>query len=254
VTPPFQLICLGVGDAFSEVYYHTSFLLLAGESRLQIDCPEPIRKILRESTAAAGVPTRLEDVDDFLITHLHADHCSAFETVCHYKRHRQGVLPHLHVSPEVMDVIWDQRLRAAMGHTRDMRTGQWRDNALSDFCVPHTLAHGAENQIGPFRIEIRQTQHIIPTVGVIARVGDASVGYACDTIFDLDHIAWLSSCDMIIHEWNTGPHTSLEDLMSLPEEIRAKLRLVHYPDDFDTASSPIPCLRQGGLYTIAKSQ
>ena len=250
MTETFELITLGVGDAFSEYHYHTSFLLLAGGRRLQIDCPEPIRKILRESTHQAGRPTRLEEIDDFILTHLHADHASAFETICHHMKHFHEKKVRLHTSAEVLEVLWPQRLIATMGNAVNVRTGEPVHNRPEDYYEAHTLAANGESAIGPFHVSTRRTKHMIPTIGLIVRVGDLRLGYSCDTIFDPDHIEWLSGCDMIIHETNVGPHTDIRELAALPSEIRAKMWLVHYPDDLDVDSAPIQCLRQGSLHTI----
>ena len=50
-----RLLCLGNGDAFSSLYYSTCFALESGERWLLVDCPHPIRKIVREGAAAAKV-------------------------------------------------------------------------------------------------------------------------------------------------------------------------------------------------------
>ncbi len=248
-----QLLTLGVGDAFTEINYHTGFVVMAGEHRVMIDGPEPIRRVLREASEMAGCRLRLEDINDFVLTHLHADHASAWETICHYKRHFQGVIPNLHTSPEVLDVLWEKRLSASMGASTNLDTGAVTSNTPDTYYRAHQLEYDRENSIGPFQVSIRRSRHMIPTVGVIVRLGDARVGYACDTIFDPDHIAWLSQCDLIIHETNHGPHTKLEELVALPEAIRRKIRLVHYPDDFDVEGSPIPCLRRGQLIPITRA-
>ena len=46
-----HVTALGVGDAFSARWYSTCLLVTAGENRLLIDCPHPIRKVLAESAA-----------------------------------------------------------------------------------------------------------------------------------------------------------------------------------------------------------
>lgn len=255
MTTPFRILTLGVGDAFSSRFYHTSFVLMAEGSHLLIDCPEPIRKILREASESVGEAVRIEDIDNILLTHLHADHASGFETICHFKRHfEDNGRANLFTSPEVLEVLWENRLSAVLGESIDPETGEKKQNRPEDYYSAHALRYDAENTIGPFQISIRRTRHVIPTVGVIARVGDLSVGYACDTIFDRDHIDWLSQCNMIIHECGNGPHTGLSDLLSLPEEIKAKMWLVHFADDFDVDGSPLKCLRQGQIYTVAESK
>ena len=61
-----------------------------------------------------------------------------------------------------------------------------------------------------------------------------------------DEIAFLEPADLIIHETNLGPaHTPYAALAALPAELRARMRLIHYADGFDTATSTITALREG---------
>jgi catalase-peroxidase len=47
---------------------------------------------------------------------------------------------------------------------------------------------------------------------------------------------------------NFGPaHTPYESLAALPAELRQRMRLIHYPDTFDTSSSVITPLREGDV-------
>src|SRR5437899_2892957 len=56
-------IPLGVGDAFSSLSY-SSCLALGFDGRfLLIDCPHPVRKMLREAAVQTGVPLDLDVVE-----------------------------------------------------------------------------------------------------------------------------------------------------------------------------------------------
>ncbi len=74
-----RLIPLGVGDAFSALNYTTCLALGVDDDWLLIDCPHPVRKMLREGSTAAGLPLDLDRVLAVAISHLHADHCSGLE-------------------------------------------------------------------------------------------------------------------------------------------------------------------------------
>jgi ribonuclease BN (tRNA processing enzyme) len=80
------------------------------------------------------------------------------------------------------------------------------------------------------------------------------VGYSADTAFDPSLIDWLSSADLLVHEVttlvHTGVHTPYEKLAALPAELLTKMRLIHYPDDFDAIGSVIEPLRQGQCFTL----
>ena len=80
--------------------------------------------------------------------------------------------------------------------------------------------------------------------------GRALLGISADTAFDPSLIAWLSEADLFVHETNYGVHTPYAALAALPAETRAKMRLIHYPDNFDTGASVIAPLRQGQRYEV----
>ena len=75
-------------------------------------------------------------------------------------------------------------------------------------------------------------------------------GYSADTAFDPDLIAWLAEADLVVHETNFGVHTPLSALMTVPQSVRNRMRLIHYPDMLDVESSPILCLREGQVLTL----
>src|SRR5437660_9163269 len=109
-----RVVVLGVGDAFSALSYSSCLALEAEGAWLLIDCPHPIRKVLREGGAAAGVPL---DVDNFcavVLTHLHADHCSGLEGMAFYARYRLKRRLPLFVHPEASARLWEGHLAASM--------------------------------------------------------------------------------------------------------------------------------------------
>ncbi|HEY8427763.1 MAG TPA: hypothetical protein VIL20_05285, partial [Sandaracinaceae bacterium] len=93
-------------------------------------------------------------------------------------------------------------------------------------------------------------RHHIPTTAFRIRAGGRTLGYSADTAFDPSLIAWLAEADLVVHETNYGIHTPYASLATLPAELRAKMRLIHYPDDFDLAASRIEPLVQGRRYAV----
>ena len=105
--------------------------------------------------------------------------------------------------------------------------------------------------IGPFCVECRPTPHSIPTSAFRVRVGGRCLACSADTGYDPDLIDWLAVADLIVHETNHSVwHTPYEKLAALPEGLRRRMRLIHYPDDFDQTSSVIEALRQGKVYAV----
>jgi ribonuclease BN (tRNA processing enzyme) len=249
-----HFIPLGVGDAFSALYYSSSLLVIANdesrEHRLLIDFPDPIRKVLRESSETTGLDLSIETIQATLLTHLHGDHVNGLECFGFYKRFVEGRRPLLAMAEPVLAELWDGRLRAAM---RQLKTphGTTHALALDDYFDIQVLAQAGSNVIGPFEVEIRPTLHHIPCFAVRITACGRTLAYSCDTAFDPTLIDWLAvGSDLIIHETNLGMHTPYASLVALPEGIRHRIRLIHYHDGFDVNQSKIECLRQGKIYDV----
>ena len=98
--------------------------------------------------------------------------------------------------------------------------------------------------------EARRTIHHIPTSALRIRAGGRTLGFSSDTAYDESLIAWLAEADLVVHETNLGVHTPYEKLAALPADLRAKMRLIHYTDFFDTENSAIEPLVQGRRYDV----
>jgi ribonuclease BN (tRNA processing enzyme) len=247
-----RLLVLGVGDAFSALYYSTCLALEAEGSWLLVDCPHPIRKILRESGRAAGVSLDIGQLGAVALTHLHADHSSGMEGLAFFARFVAGRrrLPLL-VHPEVLERLWDGHLAGSMECSTVRPGAPPERHQLDDFFEILPLSEERAVQTGPFHVRCRRTPHSIPTTALQVRAAGRCLGYSADTAYDPTLIDWLSSADLIVHETNPGlMHTPYEDLARLPAALRAKMRLVHYPDDFDLAGSVIEPLRQGQCLAV----
>jgi ribonuclease BN (tRNA processing enzyme) len=247
---PFRLLALGVGDAFSARYYSSCLALEAEGAWLLIDCPHPIRKILREGSAALAEPLDVDHLAGVVLTHLHADHCSGLEGLGFFGYYvLQRRIPLL-LHPVVQEKLWDGHLAAAMAGKTELRGGEVRSRRLDDFFDLVPLRFDGPIQFGPFAIECRLTLHSLPTTALRLRAAGRSLGYSADTAFDPTLIDWLAQADLLIHETNHGIHTPYEKLAELPAEIRKRMRLIHYPDDFNLSGSVITPLRQGECVTI----
>lgn len=246
-----QFLPLGIGDFFSRYHYCTSFLMLAGGQTVLTDCPSPLRKMLFEAGNRAGLEMDVESIRHLILTHLHGDHANGLEELAFFKRFVQHDKIHLCTIAEVLEMLWEHRLKASMGVLADAEGNNGRPQQLADYFDVYECREGTPIQCGPLRLEIRRTRHFIPCFGFRAHYNGLSLGYSADTVFDPAHIEFLSSCDVIIHESSLGVgHTPLDKLVELPEAIRRKLFLVHLPDEFDISRSPLPVLEQGRLYSV----
>ena len=246
----FEVVVLGVGDTFTEVHQSSALLLRCDGFCLGIDCPDRYAAVLRAAGERAGQALSLADVDHVLITHVHGDHLNGLEGFAFFKALAQGRRVGLVTSPEVRAVIWEQRLQASMGVLWDGQT--FNAKGFDDYFEFRPLAWDGVTTVGPFRIRARRTRHHVPTSALLIEAAGRTLGYSADTAFDPDLIAFLTPADLIIHETNLGPgHTPYESLAALPAALRARMRLIHYPDAFDAEASVIPVLREGEVLSVA---
>lgn len=236
-----RVLPLGVGDAFSARYYSSSMIVEHEGQRLLIDCPHPIRKMLKE----AAPNLDLGDLQGCVLTHLHADHASGLEGLGYFTFFVHRSKMRLLVHPDVARRLWHGHLAAGMEQL--MRSADFviEPRELDDYFEMLPLSTEAAVQLGPFSIECRKTIHHIPTTALRITAGGRRFAYSADTAFDPSLIAWLEEADLVVHETNLGVHTPYEKLAALPAATRQKMRLIHFTDFFDAAASVIPTLRQG---------
>lgn len=230
-----SFIPLGIGDAFSAEHYSASLAVCFDDGShrrwLLVDCPHPIRKMLREGGVAAGVPDL--DVGDFeglVLTHLHADHASGLEGWGFFHHFALGrpaqVLTHPDVAAKMWTSLAPSMSTLLQGPDREPTPFEQRD-----FFDVRTFTDVAE--IGPFTVRCRTTLHHIPTIALRIEAGGAVLGYSADTAFDPGLIEWLADASVIVHESNLGgAHTPFQELAALPDSLRAKMRLIAFPDGF----------------------
>lgn len=244
-----QVLPLGIGDAFSARFYSSCLALEHDDRWILIDCPHPLRKMLREASSQLPKSLDIADIEAICLTHLHADHCSGLESFAYFSFFALGRKVRLFCHPDVRKRLWDASLAAGM--ERLILHGRSKKLSFEDYFDYSPLSLDQPVSVGPFQVEARRTIHHIPTTALRLTAGQRCLGYSADTSFDPRLIDWLSKADLIIHETNLGAHTPYESLLTLPEDIRARMRLIHATDEFDRENSLIPCLAQGQLISLS---
>jgi ribonuclease BN (tRNA processing enzyme) len=251
-----RLLPLGVGEAFTARYYTSCFVLGIDNTWLMLDCPHPVRKMLREASIEAGLPEALDlsHVHAVAVSHLHADHCCGLEDFGYYSVFALGHRAKLLMHPDASARLWNGLLAAGMELLQAKPDVPPVRKQLDDYFELIDLNPAQPVECGLFTVECRQTIHSVPTSAFRVRAGGRVLGYSADTAFDPSLIEWLASADLIIHEAttlsHTGVHTPYKKLAALPESLRSKMRLTHYPDDFNVESCNIEPLRQGKCYQV----
>src|SRR5688572_21507351 len=132
-----RLLCLGVGDAFSARHYSSCFALESQGRWLLVDCPHPIRKIVREGALAAGVPLDVAQLDGVVLTHLHGDHVSGLEVLAYYFRYKLNRCLPLFTHPEVARLLWSGVLTGSMAWAIERPGTAPKERRLEDFFELH---------------------------------------------------------------------------------------------------------------------
>lgn len=249
-----QLEVLGIGNAFTSFHYQTSFFLRSRRTYL-IDGPQGLFRLLR----SRGIDRK--EINDVIVTHAHGDHVSGLETLLLWKRYSEGKKVRLHTSRAVFEELRKGFFYAfSKGFSTDQRKiipkrfGDYVEfNELSEHRI-NLLEKGLE-------IEVRHNWHPTATLGLKISTLGRVVAISGDTCYRpalLQELRstevltearykqltgnWLWEADVIYHEADDkadGPHTYVGDLLSLPQETRRRIRLVHIPDEFQTEGIPI---------------
>lgn len=249
-----ELEVLGVGNAFAARHYNTSFLLRA-ERWFLIDGPQALFRLLRER----AIP--LEKINDVIVTHVHGDHVSGLETLMLWKKYGEGNRIRLHTT----EAVYRDLEQLFFGRFRTTFNGDYSrivTTELPDYVEFHELAENGATAITPsVSVEVRYNWHPVATLGLKLIFDGATIGIGGDTCYRPPLLKqlreegvlsesryrklsgdWLWDADLIYHEVDRlepSPHTLENDLLELPEQVRRKIRLVHFPDDFDERTLPL---------------
>jgi len=240
---------VGVGDAFSALHYSSAVAVEADGRWLLVDCPHPIRKVLRDASERAGVELDVGRFEGVVITHLHADHCSGLEDLAYFARFVVKARPRLVAHPAVLARLWE-RLAPGMDSLSDPVDWSSRPMRLEDYFEPVLLDEGREVEVGGFRVACRRTRHHVFTTALRIQGGGRTLGMSSDTAEDPGLVEWLAQADVFLHETGPGIHTPYEVLAGLPAAVKERLRLIHFPDGFDPGPGGLELLEEGRRYGV----
>lgn len=216
---------VGTGNAFSKKYDNNNALIESENFRLLIDCGITLPKALHELGLTFG------DLDAVLISHIHGDHVGGLEEYAFQMKFNYKRKPVLYIAEPLIKPLWEQTLRGAMI--------QDEFDSLDHYFDVRPITPEEEVLIHPgLSIQLLQTKHILnkPSYSFLI---NRRFFYSADMRFDGELLRNLvdQGVETIFHDCQLETpavvHAGLDELLTLPEDIQRKTKLMHYGDTIE---------------------
>jgi hydroxyacylglutathione hydrolase len=219
---------LGTGTAFSKKYFNTNALVQYNGYNLLVDCGFTAPLALHE------LNIKLYQIDGIFITHLHADHIGGLEEFAFQMMYTFNKKPVLFIPKTLRHTLWEHSLRGGLENPSE------HINSLDDYFQVHEITEGIRTEIASgFTMETILTKHV-PGKPSYAILFNDHFFYSGDTCFDpnlLNTLFYKRNCTVIFHDCQLfNPetvHATLDNLLTLPQEIQKIIYLMHYGDNME---------------------
>ncbi len=255
-----SLFFVGVGSAFTKRHYQTNLMIIKGNDHVMVDCGSKAPQALYE------LGLSVTDIKNFLITHSHADHIGGLEEVMLTCRFVTKEKPNIIIDKKFQQLLWDLSLRggAAFNYEKNGSDITFKDmwHSIRPEWLPSYPRETHEIDIGGISIKTFRTMHTPDSTtnwessfwscGIVI---DNRVMFTSDTRFDLDlfeNYCSLFDLEIIFHDcqfFTGGVHAGIEELNTLPAEIKKRLILTHYSDNWEDFQQTV---KDCGFYGLAK--
>lgn len=253
-----ELFFIGVGSAFTKRKYQTNLLIIKGNDHLLVDCGTKCPQAFYE----LSIP--VTEVRNLLITHSHADHIGGLEEVALLGRYMTKRKPVMVVNETYQHILWDMSLRGGSAYNEEDAGDILGFHDFFDIIRPHWLPNYPREtfsaEIGSIFIKMVRTMHIPDSswdwqssfwsCGIVI---DNRVLFTSDTRYDPELVLSFDEMfdfEAIFHDcqfFTGGVHASIEELKELSPEIKKKMYLTHYGDNWEDFEEKVREYGFGGL-------
>lgn len=245
---------IGVGSAFSRLNPNSNILIEHGTIKLLIDCG----RLCPAALDKYGLS--FKDITHIFLTHLHSDHIGGMEEVAFMTRLVYKRKVTLLSTDSLLRRLWKNSLSGGLEFIEETPRNlapQRLDNFFTVQPVPAREWWTLEDA-PDLRFYLHPTNHVKGMESYGVEVEELPDGqekrflFSGDTKFTPDFITNAAqTCSLIFHdcqlfnsgENNTlGVHTSYDQLLQLPPDVRRKIWLYHYGD-----TRPLPDAQHDGF-------
>ena len=239
-----ELFFVGTGSAFTKRQYQTNLLIIKGKDHLLVDCGTKCPQALSE----LGVP--VTNINNFLITHSHADHIGGLEEVALLGRYFSRKKPNMVITETYQHILWDMSMRGGCEYNEEDAGDVLHFKDFWEVIRPQWLPDYTREtygvKVGGIDIKIMRTKHIPDSssawqssfwsCGVII---DDRIFFTSDTRYDHDLVEYFESrfnFEAIFHDcqfFTGGVHASIDELNNFSPAIKKKMYLTHYGDNWE---------------------
>ncbi|MBN2873616.1 MAG: MBL fold metallo-hydrolase, partial [Spirochaetales bacterium] len=222
-------------------FYQNNVLVVKGSDHVLIDCGT------RTPEALALLGLSVTDIENYLITHSHADHIGGLEEVMLLNRYVARRKTTMIAPRAYRRFLWKHSLKggAAYNERVDGKFLRFDDfwDSVDLTPVPGADRELCEARLGGIKIAMFRTRHIpdsaptwrssSPSYGVIL---DDRVLFTSDTRYDPELLAWLDGLyrfEAIFHDcqlFKGAVHASFDELVELPPGLKSRMWLMHFGD------------------------
>lgn len=225
-----KITFIGTGSAFNHDYGNNSAFLEFGDTNLLLDCGHDVPRNFEK------LYDNVSKIDNIWISHMHGDHIGGLEEIAFKNKFIYG--------GKMVNLLVDHTIHSdlVMYLQKTIVSPQPGLSNVSDFFNIHGVVNG-------FAIESKDSKEVFYTQQVPHVCGVPAfmiVGRKFIFTGDVSNIDWGDSqySKLIKHRVcfhdtqlqkfsDDDVHMSLQDLLKLPKDIRAKMHCMHYGINID---------------------
>ena len=226
---------LGTGSAFTLKNFQSNLAIEQNGKWLLLDAGGDIRFSLKN----AGMSYK--DVDAVYVSHLHADHAGGIETLafCSFFDPKKDKIK-LFGNGELLRKGWEDTWKGGL------ESYQGKLLSLNDYFDVNPVRPNTSFWWEGIQFDTVQAIHImngyslVPSYGLMIKpekMSPKTIFWTSDTQFcPAQLIDFYKSADLIIQDCETsafksGVHANFQDLVTLPNDLKKKMVLLHYQDN-----------------------